>query len=476
MLQRQQPFVFLALAAALAAQQSSGPLAGAPIAIAVDGGTGGLADAVPLVHKSGFAPGLQQFPAVPSQPNLQAILAYYGGANIDVDDISTGHDDAMVDSNGVLFVPPSGWGEFAFSFKNGATGLPNSRLAAEPPSGRGSSVFTWILPGSAVPAALTNRVERSHGRTELGVPAFGEVDSLDQPIVLGVDQNTLASTEPGFAALQPGVPSIYFTVAGSSLGNVPPGWWLTTNQPTPPSGATIFVTHRSPTAPIWTPPVVFKTCTELGFAVNEDIDALAYDESQQYLICSCVGNARDQLLFVDLSTDVGNPVPVVTTQNQPVSQATGTGASDDIDAVCTLDPRIRQGAYVPDDFGASCGTPRPAYLPNVYPVGVSASAFRRYSGGARFYDSWVTGWPPVTGQGPGYAICVLTLGDALAPAITAGIFLRNPLDPVAGNPVRYTQQIPASFALTGFPLVFRWFASDAAATEISQAYPLKAFL
>lgn len=468
--------VLVAVGAALPAQQSAGPLAGAPIAIAVDGGTSGLADAVPLLHKSGFNPSFQQFPAMPTQPNLQAILAYYGGPNIDVDDISTGRDDAMVDSNGVLAVPPFGWGEFTFSFKSGAVGQPNSRLAAEPASGRGAAVFTWILPGSAVPAALQNRVERSHGRTELGVAAFGEVDSLDQPIVLGVDQTTMTATEPGFAALQPAVASIYFTVGGNSLAAVPPAWWATTNQPAQPSGATIFVTHKSVTAGVWTPPVVFKTYVELGLNAAEDIDALAYDETSQYLIFSCVGNARDQLLFLDLSTDIANPVPVVTTSNQPVSQAVGAGGNDDIDAVCTLDPRVRQGAYVADDFGASCGTPMPAYLPNLYPVGMSASASRRFAGGQRFYDSWVIGWPPLTGRGPGFAFCVLTLGDALVPAITAGVFVRDPNDPIAGNPMRFTQPIPATFALSGFPLMFRWFASDAGSTEISQAYPIRAFL
>lgn len=465
-----------ALCALAAAQQSAGPLVGSTLALAVDGGANNSADATTHVHRNGFGGPLRQFTA-PAAPDLQAILALHGAPSLDIDDISTGRDDIMVDSNGVTRVPPFGWGLFSFSFRNGAIGAPGSRLAAEPAADRGSAVFTWVLPGSLIPTPLIATVERSHGRAELAVPPGGDVDALDLPLVLGMDQTTLAGTEPGFQALLPAQSEIYFTVANASLGQVPAAWWNVPGIPNLPSGATILVTRRPPTGGMWLPPTVYKVFFELGLLQTDDIDALALDATNDTLIFSCAGNAYDQLLYIDVGTDgMPTPVPVKDPSNAPVSSATGSAGNDDIDAVCTLDPRIRSGIFTPDDFGASCGTPRHAYQPNLYPVGVSASAFRRYSSGQSHYDTWMIGWPPNTGQGPGWAILAITLGDTLSPAITAAIYPRFPANPVSGDPRRYTQTIPVSYALSGLPLTFRWFAADAAGTEISQAYPIKVFL
>lgn len=245
----------------------------------------------------------------------------------------------------------------------------------------------------------------------------------------------------------------------------------------PPSGATILrVLKSSPQSP-WTAPHVWKTHWQLGLSQGEDIDALAVDVANEKLIFSVVGNQRDQLLFIDFGTDGGAPVPVKRPDNTPVSQAIGTGQSDDIDAVCTLDPQIRtQGGWVPDDFGASCGTPRAPYMPAIYPVGMNASAFRRYSGGLRHYDTWLLGFPPATGVGPGYAVLLITLGDTLAPVVTASFQARVPTSSIPGDPRSYTLGVPATYALIGFAVTFRWFASDAGFVQLAQAYPVKAFL
>ena len=467
---------FLTITGALAAQQSGGPLVASAFAIAVQGGANGSADATTHVHHNGFGAPLQQFPVAIVAPDLQQILAFHGAPNLDVDDLSTGRDDIMVSATGHTTAPELGWGFFSFSFRDGAQGMPGSRLQAEPIADRGSAVFTWILPGSSVPTVLIDRVERSHSRSELAVPPGGDVDSIDLPLTLGLDQGALLGVEPGFQALLPPVAEIYFTVSNASVSLVPTLWWDPGGQPQP-SGATIFVTRRAATTNGWTRPQVYKAFFELGLLQGEDIDGLAIDADDDKLIFSCVGNARDQLLFVDGNADAPViPEPVKKPNGTPVSEAVGSAGGDDIDAVCTLDPRICGGFYQADDFGASCGTPRDPFQPGLYPVGISASAFRRFEGGQSFYDTGMIGWPPVTGAGPGFAVLGITIGDAVAPVITAAIAARNPGSAIVGDPQTFAQAIPATFILSGMPLTFRWFAIDAAGSEVVQAHPIKVFL
>ncbi len=477
---RSVPFLVVPIlaGACLAQGLSGGPLVGAAVAIGVQGGINGGADAATLVHANGFAQPPLAFPLNASAPDLQQILALHGAPNLDIDDTSTGRDDIMVDPNGVIMPPPNGWGVFSFSFRDGAVGQPGSRLALEPAADRGAAVFSWILPGSVLPAPLLGVVERSHSRFELGLPAAGpaDVDQLDVPLVLGRDQQGLLGTEPGFGALLPLRPAIYFTVANSSLLQVPSAWWATPGVPILRSGATIFRTLQSPTSGQWSQPRVWKHFFDLGLSQNEDIDALALDDNTELIVFSLVGNARDQLLFVDPNTDIATPQPVTKPDTTPVSQAVGSGGGDDIDAVCTLDPAVRGGLYFPDDFGTSCGTPRPPFQPALYPVAANASAFRRFQNGISQCDTWVLGWPPVTGRGPGWAVLLITIGDTTSPAITASIQLRNPGSSVPGDPRLFTQSIPAPFVLSGLPLTFRWFVADATFVDLAQAYPVKVFL
>ena len=475
---------------------SGGPLAGSAVAFAVDGGSVAGPEATTLVHRNGFTGSPVAFPGVvgpspawPGSPNLQAILAQFGGAGLEVDDFSTGRDDVLVDSNGVIAVPGGAWGAFTFSFTNGAVGQANSRLAAEvaeaaaavPPATVGGVVFSWILPGSFnVPAALIGRVERSHSRRELGLSSVGnpEVDALDTPIVLGFDQSNLTTLEPQLLPFLPTPQRIYFTLSSAAAAAAPMAWWQQAGTPSTPSGATIlYVERTSQFAGGWTPPRVFCSCLRLGLSPTFDIDALAYDDANQKLVFSLVGNTPfDQLSFVDLGNDGGPPVPVKGPGNTPVSQAVGAAQGDDIDAVCTLDPQLRTQGWVPDDFGASCGTPRAPFMPALYPVGMNASAFRRFEGGNRFYDTWLLGYPPATGVGPGIAVLLLTLGDTTSPAITATFQVRVPTSAVPGDPRPYSLAVPPAYALVGLPVTFRWFAADSGFVQLAQAHPVKAFL
>jgi hypothetical protein len=462
--------------------QSRSPLAGAAVAVMVDGGLGAT-DAQTRVHTNGFAllP-TAPLPNAPGQPDLQAIFqAWNGPPGIDADDWSLGRDDVLVDANGFVLVPPNSWGVLTFSLRAGATGSGGtSRITQEVLGGGnvGSALFTWMLPGSNVPPQFFGPAERSHSARELGIPAGAfDVDAVDLPAMLGRNQATLAAVDPQFTNLIVQPESLYFTVSEATKHLVPVAWWGSSTVPR--SGATIFVTRRpSPTAP-YQQPSVFRHFWELGLGQLEDIDGLAYDRVNGKLLFSCVGTARDQFLFLDIGTDGGPPVPVPvrTAGGTPVSTQVGKGVNDDVDAVCTLDPRIgTQGGPPPsgDDFGSSCGVPRPGALgvPSIH-----AAAYRRYVGGTnRIYDSWMIGWPPATGITAGIAFSFVTLDNDPTLYPIGPIQLRNINPAVPGDPRQVTLGIPPGLALSGTRVTFRWAAFDAAFTELAEAWPVLVFL
>lgn len=470
------------VAAALPAQglnESRGPLAGAAAAVLVDGGLAGSTDAETRVHRNGFS--LAPTVALPSpqtQPDLRTILLQWNGpAQLDIDDLSLGRDEILADSSGQLAVPPLAWGLISFSLKQGATGVPNSRIAQEAAlGGIGGALFSWVLPGSAYPAQLVGRTERSHSRSELGLPAGAEVDAVDFPLMFGRDQGTLTTLEPGFAPLVGTAQTIYFTVSGATANLVPSFWWGSTATNIP-SGANILKVSRSSPTATWSAPSVFRFWYDLGLQQGEDIDGLAFDEAANKLLFSCVGTARDQFLFVDLSADGGAAVPLKKQDGTTVSTSIGKGQNDDVDAICTLDPSLTTQGQLPpggDDFGSSCGLPRPPLLGGT--PAVNASAFRRFAAGQTWFDTWMVGWPPLTGVTPGIAVLYVTIGNDLTLYPVGPIQVRNTSPTVPGDPIAYSLAVPPSFALTGQTLTFRWAAIDAAFTAIAEAWPVQVSL
>jgi len=463
--------------------ESRGPLSGAAVAIALDGGTL-TNDAAARAHRNGFQSGaLVPLPA--GTPNLGAILAA-APAGIDIDDWSLGRDDVLFNSAGVVAVPPSSWGVLSFSLRHAATGgIAGSRIAQEAALGTlGSALFSWTYFGSALPPLLVDEVERSHSRQELGLPttSVADVDAIDFPVMLGRDQGNLVGEEPNFAALDPFPREIYFTVSHATRALVPISWWGGAAAILP-SGATILVVTKATPTAAWSQPTVWKHWFELGLQQDDDIDGLAVDIDQQKLLISCAGFTwPDQFLVIDLTTD-GVPVPVPATKpgGQKVSTAVGAGGNDDVDAVCTLDPRIGSSGYPPngeDDFGSSCGTPRPGWL--MQPL-VHAAAYRRHEVGAlpvggTFFDASIVGWPPVSGQGPGYAVLFATIDDALDLIPIGPVHVRNPSSSIPGNPITQTLRIPDGYPLSGQRLTFRWAAVDITLTEIAEAWPVQVYL
>lgn len=467
--------------------QSRGVLSGAATTVLVDGGMGGANDAETLFHANGFSQAApQSFPALPSSPNLAAIFQFHGAPpGIDVDDISSGRDDLLVDANGVLDVPPNSWSVWSFSLRNGAQGQAGSRIEAEATHGDvGAALFSYVLPGSFLPNQLLDVVERSHSKRDLGLGGVSpDVDGLDFPIALGLDQQLnvngpAVAIEPGFAPLINTPETIYFTVSHATKGLVPASWWQIPGGPTTaPSGATIFVTLRSSINSTWSPPHVFYPYYDLGLGVNEDIDALAYSTPTERLLFSVVGTLRDQFLFLDLSTDGAMPVPNPVTKpgGTPISQSVGKLQTDDVDAICTLDPvRLTGGGLPPggDDFGSSCGHPRDGLLgvPRL-----SGSAYRRFESSVVRYDTHMVGWPPIAGQAPGFSAVFLTSQNNIDPVLIA-LQVRNPANTQEGDPQSASIVVPAALALSGQDFTFRWIALDFATAELAEAWPVRVYL
>jgi len=468
---------------AAANDESRGPLAGAATAVLVDGGLPGSTDAETRAHRNGFslAPTVA-LPAAQSQPDLRAILQQWNAPpGLDIDDISLGRDEVLADSSGVLSVPPNAWGLISFSLKQGATGAPGTRIAREAAlGGVGSALFSWVLPGSTYPPQLLGRTERSHSAAELGLPPGREVDAVDFPLMFGREQGGLTALEPGFLPLVGGTQTIYFTVSSATAGLVPAFWWGNATV-SPASGATILRVSRGATSGVWSAPTVFRAWFDLGLAQNEDIDGLAVDAAAQKLLFSCVGTARDQFLFVDYGTDGGTAVPLKKQDGTPVSNSIGKGQNDDVDAICTLDPIGPGQATVPpggvppggDDFGSSCGAPRQGLLgvPSI-----NATAFRRHVAGQTWFDSWMVGWPPLTGVTPGVAVLYMTVGNDLTLFPVGPVQLRDTNAAVPGDPRSFSFQVPPAYALSGQYVTFRWAAIDAGFTAIAEAWPVQVSL
>ncbi len=470
--------VAAALPAQYALHESRGPLSGAAVVVALDGGVFGT-DAVARAHRNGMQSGALQ-PLPPGTPNLATILAGTAPAGLDVDDWSLGRDDVMFNAAGVAAVPASSWAVLSFSLRHAATGgVAGSRIAQEAALGSlGSALFSWTYFGSALPSQLVDRTERSHSRQELGLPSTStaDVDAIDFPAMLGRDQQNLIGEEPGWVALDPYPRAIYFTVSHATRGLVPPAWWGGVG-PTLPSGATILCVSKASASAPWTQPTVWKHWFELGLLQNDDIDGLAVDIARSRVLFSCAGFTQvDQFMVVDLSTDgAPQPQPATKPGGQRVSTSVGAAGNDDVDAICTLDPQIGSSGNPPggvDDFGSSCGTPRPGLLgvPSVH-----GAAYRRFEGG-RFFDATIVGWPPVLGAGPGYAALFATVGDAVDLIPLGPVHVRNPASAIPGNPITWPWAIPPSYVLSGQRITLRWAAADQALTEIAEAWPVQVWL
>ncbi len=461
-------FLALVLASALPAQNGSrGIFAGVPTVLSVDGDPS-LPPGTMLFKPNGFTMAQPAPFAPPGQPSfdLRTILQAHGApADLDVDDLSMGEDWILCDDQtGRILVPQNRWGAITFSVTRGSAGAPGSRIAAESAAGRGAAVFSYVLPGSLLPAPFVDAVERAHDAAELGLGALPgpEVDALDHLL-------PIFALEPGMRAMLPAVPELYFTIASADVGRVPATWWGGST----PSGATVFLMRWSSTGG-WSPPRVWKLYREFGLVAAQDIDGLAIDLLNQRVLFSTRTPTVNPIRFLYYGNDQAIPTDYKKPDGTPVSTGIGLVTNDDVDAICSMDPSIRSRGGRPNAFFFLCGTPRAGALSPVPPL--HGSAFRGYdpNGPAMVMDSWCIGFPPGTGQGPGFAALLLTFGDAQAPVFSVSPVLpRNPNNPVVGDPVHYGWRIPLNLSLLDTRVTLRWFAVDAGFTELAEAWPVQ---
>ncbi len=458
------------LAGTLSAQQSSGLFAGTPAAISV--ASGGFQ--VPLrpheihVKTAGFHHGQvgEWQPSGNGAPDfrLEAVFQMHGvpaGAFPDVDALSLGQDWVLADdSNGRIDVPPGQWGAVTFSVDRSTRGALGSVIRSESnrTDGAAGDVFSYVLPGSALP--IVGVTERAHDSSEINLdPGDGqkEIDAVDHFIPY--------YTLPAQNRLMPAVPSIYFSVSDATKHLVPVAWWGRTL----PSGATILCTTLTPSAG-WSQPVVYRDYARIGLAVSEDLDALGLDLDNGRMLFSTKTGSRDPILFQDVKVDLSTIETYADQNGGPVSADIGLLENDDVDAICSMDPAVRARPLGGRNatwhaIGTPLATPAPPA------VVLTASAHRRAVGANDVFRTFAVGWPPNTGAGPGFAGLFLEIPN-VPPGFALAGFNRNPLDSFAGNPQCFDLVVPPVLALTGSDLYLHWYAIDSGLTELVRGHKL----
>jgi hypothetical protein len=142
----------------------------------------------------------------------------------------------------------------------------------------------------------------------------------------------------------PPAPTLYFSISSATLALAPSSWWLRSGVPTTPSGATVLQTTWDPNAGTWSCPTVWHGYAEFGLASTDDIDALAVDQLQGFMLFSLrQPTARDQILFANLNADAIAVSDYRFESGVRVSDRVGLGLRPgDADAICALDPGAQQ--------------------------------------------------------------------------------------------------------------------------------------
>ena len=465
----------LALTSLAAAQcpPSNGPFVGIPAMVSLDAQTTVFnGDGSVLGYKHhGFTNSQPRLwtPRAAGEPdfNLRSMMFACGVTTRtlpDVDAMSLGVDWILANSStGAVEVPPNRWGALTFSVSRQTRGRPGSTVEREANAGSpASDVFTYFLPGSDMPPELVDVGQRALDSSEIGLGTAVEenVDAIDHyiPIYLG---------EARVRSLVPSTPTVYFSVSNASLPVTPTSWF----GGTPPSGATILQTRWSRIG--WSCPRVHKTFRDLGLQQSDDIDALAIDALRDTMLFSTTDLSLDPILFIDCSTDRPTAVPYTDPMGTPVSTNAGLLNSDDVDAICALDPSTRGAAGAPANNSAFywIGTALPTALFPPTPE-LSASGFRLSNQGQDSFRTFVNGWPS-TGAGPGFAALLVQWNNN--PWIPLPLFNRNPMPIWCGDLLQVT--FPVFPIMQNNDVTFRWFVTDGPTiTTIAEAHPITVHL
>lgn len=365
--------VLLAAPTPGAQEQTEGTQMAAPVAYGLVEGTAVATppfstgpNAIQRKH-AGFVFGeeVAGFESIPVQWSLLPFV----GQPFEVDAFSTGQDvvNATTPEGGVSVIDFSvsmAWNTTLFTVESGSPGEPGSivdtRLAA--PAGNGADLFSANLPGSSFDASIAACYPTDTAQLALDAPALGIIPNPGAEM-RWVDV-VLPNYSTGAAAflLLPSQPTVYFSVRNDDLALVPGAWFAGT----PPSGATIL---RTTWAGGWSPPVPHLTYAQLGLHADDDIDAVAVEETRckaLFSIASKTGLLDEQLQIAEWScTDsiadggggAGGSAMVgkyfVEPGGETVGASFGLVDGADIDGVCTRDP----GGQVVDECNPFFGWP-----------------------------------------------------------------------------------------------------------------------
>lgn len=463
-------------------KHSDGPFVAVPHGLSIDPSTSTVVDdeSRVLIKRIGYyddgtpggKPGDYVVPA-PGMPDYRMSLILQGVTGLDVDAFSIGLDWVLSDGDGELFVPPGHWGGITFSVNRDSEGMPGSVIRREhdDPTGQeaGGDLFFYIFPGSfPLPPGLVDETfhiqdPREMDIEEAGAPDTPEMDAHDLYV------SALYQDNPSLTALLPTevtTPRAFFSVTSATASTVPVAW----RGGSAASGATIYMSEWI--GGTWTTPTPFRTFTDLTLAVDEEVDAIAVDLVREEMLFSTKTASRDEILWVSLAPAVvGGDGPVLRIYRMPdqtpISEKAKTLGTDDIDAICALDP----GA---DDLHRSF-LPTPSQnLPFLTPPESWVSVFRTESPSGTSYISTLVGWPQ-PGRQPGLSGCWIVF-PGFSPLMTIANQQRNIGSIWLGDPREAQITIPAVHPLFGFDLDFQWLVIDQATLQFDVPYSSRIML
>ena len=352
---------FLSLCLPCFAQESGGPLMGAPVAVATPSGIevklSGFADVASPVGGSG-----PDFAAISDAIRASGLQIQAMSLGIDVINVDT----TIVDGHAIPAFSDITWVALMFSVNpeeidaTEATEIAD-RIGAEGDA-MGRTVFSYVLPGSdldLVPPEVDTI--RALGASELGLTSSEEIAGLNIHIALyGLDASLGESGSSGVIS-RPllAEPTLYFTLDKASVDkSKAAAMWDGA-----PSSATILkVTWNSSTSN-WSAPSVYRKWSEIhGLSSSDSIDGLAIDDrgstvdDDDFVLFSLSKLSSDsdphrQLLFVTESvkdsTDGKMRVlqySVLSESGDPEGVGEKLGTAKAVGDFCVVDPTLPQAA------------------------------------------------------------------------------------------------------------------------------------
>ena len=382
---------------------------------------------------------------------------------LEIDASSLGMDWILADQNGVATVPPAQWGAVEFSIRKGSKGTGVIKRETNADSAAGADVFTYVLPGSALPPDLVGETVRGQDASEINIggvrPGSAEIIAMDRVI-------PLLRLESDFVDSMTKPIRFFFSLTGYGAKRVPAKWFGRTR----PSGASIlYVTWIGES---WSFPRLFRSYRDLGLGEREELDALSVDLERRLVLFSTKTAWRDELLLHGAVTTLVGSTTYIDKKGEPVSKSIGILPDDDVDAVCATDPTVLSESRKVTWNGSffQIGSPYADDSPHD-PV-LTGTALRDSVGGNPVFRINVLGWHPAVGPRKGYVFAHWKMPGSGAKGLL-GWRTRNPSSAIAGDPVQFVYPVPVALSLTGVPLQVHTRQYDLSWSRMGRTHPIQ---